>query len=52
MRHYDRHWTPVHMDFGVDDIEGAVMRARDAGAKVEADIESFPWGSLALLSDP
>ena len=26
-RDYARHWTPVHLDFVVDDIEAAVARA-------------------------
>ena len=26
-RHYGRHWTPVHLDFVVDDIESATAKA-------------------------
>jgi predicted enzyme related to lactoylglutathione lyase len=51
-REYGRHWTPVHLDFAVDDLAAAVERAVRAGAKLEADIESFPWGRLAIMSDP
>ena len=31
-REYGRHWTPVHLDFVVSDIEVAVLRAQNAGA--------------------
>ncbi|MEA2625668.1 MAG: hypothetical protein QOD06_1713 [Candidatus Binatota bacterium] len=51
-RDYRRHWTPVHLDFVVEDVDAAVRRARSAGARVESEVETFAWGQLALLSDP
>lgn len=51
-RAYDRHWTPVHLDFMVDDIEAAVEQALAAGAKVEKPIKAKNYGKLAVLSDP
>lgn len=51
-RDYHRHWTPVHLDFEVDDIDTAVERAVEAGAKLEEPPHSFSWGRLAMLSDP
>jgi uncharacterized glyoxalase superfamily protein PhnB len=51
-RSYDRHWTPVHLDFVVDEIESAVRRAVDAGARLENSISSHKWGRLALMVDP
>ena len=51
-RDYTRHWTPVHLDFVVDDVSSAVQRAVSAGAKREGEIESFAWGRLAVMSDP
>ena len=51
-RDYGRHWTPVHLDFAVTDLKAAVVRARDAGARVEADIRTAKWGRIALLADP
>jgi predicted enzyme related to lactoylglutathione lyase len=51
-RSYDRHWTPVHLDFVVEDLEGAVTRAEQAGARREGEITSHPWGRMALLADP
>ncbi|HSE87748.1 MAG TPA: VOC family protein [Candidatus Binatia bacterium] len=38
-RDYRRHWTSVHLDFEVEDIEAAVYRALSAGAKLEGDIQ-------------
>ena len=52
LRSYQRHWTPVHLDFPVEDVESAVNRAVAAGATLEGDIQSFNWGRLATLSDP
>jgi predicted enzyme related to lactoylglutathione lyase len=52
VRDYRRHWTPVHLDFEVDDVSAAVERAVAAGAKLEGDIQSFSWGRHATLSDP
>ena len=51
-RGYDRHWTPVHLDFMVADVSAAVERAVTFGAKQEGNIQSFAWGRLAVLSDP
>jgi len=51
-RSYGRHWTPLHLDFAVDDVESAVNRAVDAGATLEGKIEAFNWGRIATLSDP
>ena len=51
-RDYRRHWTPVHLDFTVQDIEVAVGRAIDAGGKLEGKIQRGPKGALANLSDP
>lgn len=51
-RHYARHWTPVHLDFVVDDLETALGRALAAGAKSEGGIVAFAWGRQAVMSDP
>ena len=51
-RDYRRHWTPVHLDFVVDDIAAAVQRASAAGATLEGGIRSFNWGRLAVMADP
>jgi predicted enzyme related to lactoylglutathione lyase len=51
-RDYARHWTPVHLDFLVADVERAVLRAVDAGARAESAVESYGWGRIALMADP
>jgi predicted enzyme related to lactoylglutathione lyase len=51
-RRYERHWTPVHLDIVVDDIEAAVATAALAGAKVETPTRVEAWGKFAVLSDP
>jgi predicted enzyme related to lactoylglutathione lyase len=51
-RHYERHWTPVHVDVVVEDIEAALTRAVGAGARVESEISVNVWGKIAVLSDP
>jgi predicted enzyme related to lactoylglutathione lyase len=51
-RRYDRHWTTVHVDVVVDDIEAALARAVAAGAHAETDIRVAAYGKLAVLADP
>ncbi|MEQ1802458.1 MAG: VOC family protein [Gammaproteobacteria bacterium] len=51
-RDYGRHWTPVHLDFVVDDIDRAVERAQAAGAVLEKPASTSKWGRLALMADP
>lgn len=52
LRRFERHWTPVHLDFVVDDLEAALARALGAGAVQETPIRSHAWGRIALLADP
>lgn len=52
VRNYQRHWTPVHLDIVVDDIDAAVARALTAGAKLEQPVRTSSWGKLALMADP
>ncbi len=52
LRSYERHWTPVHLDVVVDDIDAALIRVVRAGAIAEGDVKTARWGKLALLSDP
>lgn len=52
LRHYTRHWTPLHLDIVVPDIDAALARALAAGAVQEQAIQSASWGKLALMADP
>jgi uncharacterized glyoxalase superfamily protein PhnB len=51
-RDYSRHWTPVHMDFVVDDIAAAVQRAMDAGAIRESECVEWHGSKCITFSDP
>lgn len=51
-RDYQRHWTPVHLDFVVADVQAAVQKAKAAGAQLEGDIQTHKWGRIANMSDP
>jgi predicted enzyme related to lactoylglutathione lyase len=51
-RDYGRHWTPVHLDFSVPDLDVAVKRAVDAGAMLDREIQDRPWGRMANMADP
>jgi len=52
IRRYGRHWTPVHMDVVVDDLDAALARALNAGAVLEQPARTEVWGKIALLADP
>jgi predicted enzyme related to lactoylglutathione lyase len=51
-REYVRHWTPVHLDFVVENIGAAVDRARRSGATLEGEVRTHAWGRIALMADP
>jgi len=51
-RRYERHWTPVHLDVHVDDLNAALAKAIAAGAKQEQLFENPEHGSAAFCSDP
>ncbi len=51
-RSFERHWTPVHLDFVVSDLDRAVVRARDCGASLEREIQVREWGRMANMADP
>ena len=51
-RHYNRHWTPVHIDFHVDDFKASLTKALGAGAKQERLFEKPGRPAVAFCSDP
>jgi len=51
-RFYGRHWTPVHLDFAVDDLEETLARALAAGARQDGEIRRAVWGHLVTCADP
>jgi|SRR6516164_4946615 len=52
VRDYARHWTPVHLDIHVDDMEVALAKALKAGAIKELFFENPEHGSAAFCADP
>jgi len=51
-RRYDRHWTPVHLDVVVEDLEAALSCAVAAGARTESEVRTEVWGKIVVLADP
>ena len=51
-RHYRRHWTPVHFDLVVDDLEEAVVRATAAGAQAETGVVQWRGSRCVSFADP
>jgi predicted enzyme related to lactoylglutathione lyase len=52
VRGYARHWSPVHCDVVVEDIDAALERALQAGAQQEGDLRTASWGRIVQLADP
>ena len=52
VRRYGRHWTPVHIDFHVDDFEAFLAKAVNAGAKCEQKFSGGARPPIAFCSDP
>ena len=51
-RRYERHWSPVHADFVVEELDPAIARAEAAGAVQEGETCDAPYGRLAMFADP
>ena len=51
-REFERHWTPVHVDFVVEDIDAALARAIAAGAKRESERIDWRGSRCVTFSDP
>lgn len=51
-RDFGRHWTPVHLDFVVPDLDAGIRTAESAGATREGDIRAFSWGRYLVMADP
>ena len=52
VRRYERHWTPVHIDFHVDDFAAVLANAVKAGGKIEQKFEGGARPPIAFCSDP
>ena len=51
IRNYQRHWTPIHLDFLCEDVKGVVSKIQEFGGLHEGG-ESGDWGSIAYCADP
>ncbi|MDE1898163.1 MAG: VOC family protein [Xanthomonadaceae bacterium] len=51
-RDYGRHWTPLHLDFAVDDLDAAMRDVLAAGALAEGEVRASTWGRIATFADP
>ncbi len=51
-RDFRRHWTPVHLDFVVADVDAAAARLVALGAALERPIQDRRWGRMANMADP
>jgi predicted enzyme related to lactoylglutathione lyase len=52
VRRYERHWTPVHIDFHVDDFDDFLTKAVNAGAICEQKYAIAGRPPIAFCSDP
>jgi predicted enzyme related to lactoylglutathione lyase len=51
-RSYERHWTPVHLDFIVDDLDATVSRLLALGASLDRAVKLREYGRIANMADP
>jgi len=51
-RRYARHWSPLHLDVVVEDLDPALARALAAGARQEGTVREAPWGRIVQVADP
>jgi predicted enzyme related to lactoylglutathione lyase len=51
-RHYGRHWTPVHFDLVVPDVDAAAARAIGAGARQETGHVDWRGSRCISFGDP
>lgn len=52
VRSYARHWTPVHLDFVVPDLDGMVARPTALGAALDRPAGVREYGRVANMADP
>ena len=52
LRNFERHWTPIHLDFIVTDLDGVVSRLTALGGSLDREIKSREYGRIANMADP
>jgi len=51
-RTYERHWTPVHLDFVVSELDTTVSRLLSFGGSLDRVINLREYGRFANMADP
>ena len=51
-RHYERHWTPVHLDLHVVDFDAVLEKVRAAGGQIKNEFRAHGPKPAAFCSDP
>ena len=51
-RDFRRHWTPVHLDFIVTDLDAAVARLTALNGTLDRPIRMEDYGRMANMADP
>ncbi|HWO12902.1 MAG TPA: VOC family protein [Polyangiaceae bacterium] len=51
-RHYDRHWTPVHLDVHVPDLDAVLEKVKSEGGAVEVEFRNQGPMPVGFCSDP
>ena len=51
-RDFGRHWTPVHLDFIVTNLDEMVGRLCNLGASLDREIQIREYGRIANMADP
>jgi predicted enzyme related to lactoylglutathione lyase len=52
LRHYERHWTPVHLDLHVQDFDAVLDKVRSEGGAIESEFRTQGPKPAAFCSDP
>jgi len=52
VRAYVRHWTPVHLDFVVENLDVAMQKVLNAGATCESECVEWMGSKCITFSDP
>jgi predicted enzyme related to lactoylglutathione lyase len=52
VRRYERHWTPVHLDIHVTDLDAVLEKIRAEGGAVENEFRTQGPKAVAFCSDP
>ncbi len=51
-RDYGRHWTPVHLDFIVPDLDAMIARLTTRGGTLDRAVKHREYGRIANMADP